>query len=144
MPKSLLLAVLLAVAALPVQADTFKDEADLRQFGERVMASVARGDLDGAFAAMKPYIVVSEAEFDAAVLQSRAQRQQFQARYGRTLGYELIDEKRLGSSLVRLTYIEKTEKHALPWRMYFYKAPAGWVLNSFVWNDQLPQLFSTP
>jgi hypothetical protein len=144
MLKPLLLAVLLAAFAPPSCADTLKNDADLRPFGDRVMAEVAEGDLDAAFAAMKPYIVVSEAEFDAAVLQSRAQRQQFQARYGRTLGFELIDEKRLGGSLVRLTYIEKTEKHALPWRLYFYKTQDGWVLNSFTWNDQLPALFSTP
>jgi len=54
----------------------------------------------------------------------------------------MLRPKNLGQSLVMVTCIEKTEKHALPWLFYFYKSPQGWVLNSFVWNDNLPSLFS--
>jgi hypothetical protein len=44
------------------------------------------------------------------------------------------------TSLLKLTYIEKTERHALPWMFYFYRSPTGWVLNTFVWHDQMQNL----
>lgn len=123
-------------------ADTIKAEPDIKPFTENVMGKVAKNDLIGAFSAMKPYVIIPEAEFQSAVLNSKAQRDQFGARYGKTIGYEYIGQKKLGESLIRYTYIEKTEKHALPWIFYFYKGPAGWVLNSFIWNDQMQQIFS--
>jgi hypothetical protein len=43
--------------------------------------------------------------------------------------------------VLRLLYMEKTEKHALPWAFIFYKTPKGWMLSSFGWNDKMPQFF---
>ncbi len=106
------------------------------------MAKVAAGDLDGAFNAMKPYLVIPSAEFDALVVNTKAQRGLAGTRYGKIVGSECFGQKKLGQSLVMVTSIEKAEKHALPWLFYFYKSPQGWVLNSFVWNDNLPSLFS--
>jgi hypothetical protein len=123
-------------------ADTLKSEGDLRSFCDRVMGSLAKGGTSAAFAEMKPYAIISGAEFDSMTLSSKAQREQFGARYGKTLGFEFIRQKKAGESLVLLTYVEKTEKHALPWLFYFYKTPSGWMLNSFQWNDQMPKLFS--
>jgi len=90
---------------------------------------------------MKPFVLVPEAEFEAMALASKSQRDQFGARYGNPIGYEFLGQRKVGDSLVRLTYIEKTDKHALPWMFYFYKTPTGWALNSFQWNDRMPQLF---
>ena len=122
-------------------ADTLKTETDLRPFSDRVMAALVKGGIASAFAEMKPYAVVSGPESDAVALTSQAQWDQFGARYGKTVGYEFIGQKKRGDSLIRLTYVQKTEKHALPWTFYFYKTPAGWVLNLFQWNDQTQLLF---
>jgi hypothetical protein len=77
-------------------------------------------------------------------LNSQSQRDQFGARYGAAAGNEFIAQKKVGDSLLRLVYIEKTERHALPWTFIFYRGPKGWVLNSFNWNDRLPDLFGAP
>ena len=122
-------------------ADTLKAESDLRSLGDQVMAAVVKGGMSPAFEAMKPYVLIPESEFQSLALASKSQRDQFGARYGKTIGYEFIGQRKLGESLIRLTYIEKTEKHALPWMFYFYKTPSGWALNSFSWNDRMPQLF---
>lgn len=124
-------------------ADSLKSESDIKSFADNLMTKIAKGDMTSAFNMMKPYVIIPEAEFQSAALNSKAQRDQFGVRYGRTIGYEYIGQKKIGESLVRFVYIEKTEKHVLPWMFYFYKAPAGWVLNSFFWNDQMPQLFVT-
>jgi len=137
---------LLAVAVLALNvahADALKSEAHLRPFADSVMAKVGAGDLVGAFALMKPYTIVPGAEFDATALNSKAQRDLVGARFGVAAGYEFIGESKVGQSLLRLTYIEKTERHALPWMFYFYRSPDGWVLNAFLWHDQLQSLFGT-
>lgn len=122
-------------------ADTLKDEEEVRQLADRIMARAAEGNIVGAFDVMKPYIIIPESELQSGALQSQSQRDLFAARYGKSIGYELIEEKKLGQSLLRLHYIEKTAKHALPWTFYFYRSPAGWVLNSFDWSDQIQGAF---
>ena len=72
---------------------------------------------------MVPYTVLPSVEMQSIILQSKAQRDQYGSRYGKSIGYELISEDKAGESLVRLVYIEKTEKHALPWTFYFYNSP---------------------
>ena len=134
--------LLLALGLGTAQAATLADEAAIRSFADGVMAKVGKGNQTGAFAAMKPYTIIPSSEFDAMVLQSKAQRDQFGARYGKPVGYEFISLKRTGQSLLKLTYIEKTEHHALPWLFYFYRGPKGWVLNSFLWHDRMPDLLS--
>lgn len=122
-------------------ADTFQSETEAKQLTEKVMAQVAKGDLSTAFSTMKPYVVIPESEFQDLALQTKSQRDQFGTRYGRSIGYELVSEKRAGDSMLRFIYVEKTEKHALPWVFYFYKSPTGWVLNSFAWNDRIQSAF---
>ena len=125
-------------------AATLKSEVEIRAFADRIMTKVAAGDLTGAFADMKPYVIVPATEFDAMASSSKLQRDQYGARYGAPTGYEFIAQKKIGDSLVRLIYIEKTERHALPWTFIFYRGSKGWVLNSFYWNDRLPELFGAP
>jgi hypothetical protein len=140
MLRALLLGIPLCTFGLSF-ADTLKSESELRLFADRVMGTLEKGGTMAAFAAMKPYTIIPGSEFDSIALASKSQREQFGARFGKTVGFEFIGQKKLGESLIRLTYIEKTEKHAFPWRFYFYKTPSGWALNSFLWNDQMPQLF---
>ena len=144
MPRglSVLASVLLIAAAGSARADALESDAQLLKFTEGLMAKVAAGDLDGAFQAMKPHLVIPPAEYDALVMNTKAQRGLAGTRYGRVVGSECLSQKKLGESLLRVTCIEKTEKHALPWLFFFYKSPRGWVLNSFVWNDNLPSLFT--
>ena len=141
MLRVMLIATLLSFSSAP-SADTLKSESDLRPLADRIMAVVVKDGISAAFETMKAYTVVPESEFQSMALASKSQRDQFGGRYGKTIGFEFIGLKKVGESLVRLTYIEKTEKHALPWTFYFYKTATGWVLNSFQWHDRLPQVFS--
>jgi hypothetical protein len=140
--KRLMIILVAAFGLGTAHAATLQTDADARAFADRVMAKVAKADLPGAFAEMKPYTIVPPAEFDAAALQSKSQRDMVGTRFGATIGYEFIGEKRSGQSLLKLTYIEKTEHHALPWLFYFYRTPKGWVLNSFNWHDRMPDLLA--
>jgi hypothetical protein len=132
------LTILICATAI---ADTLKDEKAMRQLSDSVMGKVASGDFMGAITVMKPYSPLSEAEMDSIALQTKAKRDQYKERYGTTIGYEFIDQKKVGESLYRLQYIEKKDKHAIAWTFLFYKANDAWILNEFKWSDQPARLF---
>ena len=122
-------------------ADTLKNEVKMKALTDRIMQKVSTNDLTSAFSIMKAYVPISETEVDAVAIQSKAQREQYGKRYGSPIGFEFISSKKVGESLLRLQYIEKTEKHALPWSFCFYRTSKGWTLNTFQWNDQFQRLF---
>ncbi len=140
--KRVLIACSAALLSITTFAATLKSEEEAKRNAEEIMAQVAKGDMPAAFNLMKPYVVIPEAELQGMALQSKAQRDQYIGRYGKAIGYEFISEKKAGNSLLRFIYAEKTEKHALPWMFVYYKTPAGWVLNTFMWNDQISLLFT--
>lgn len=131
--------------ALPAhaQAETLKTADDVQKFTVRVMSAVGRGDLQAAYTALKNYSVLPVAEIDTGLQQTQAQRgnNAFAARYGKTVGHELIGKRKLGSSMLRYAYIEKTERQPLPWVFHFYQSPKGWVLNEFGWDGNAAALY---
>lgn len=141
--KKILLTILLLGLILvnSAAALTVADEPAAKELCNAIMGKVSTGDLDGAFKLMKPYIPVSETEIDSIALQTKTLREQFGKRYGNSIGYEFIDSKKVGDSLLRFRYIEKTNQHALPWVFYFFKSKDGWILNSFDWKDTFGELF---
>jgi len=132
----------LLLAASIARADTLKAEADLKPFADKVMSTTVSSGLKAGFAVMRPYLVIPEAELENVLTRSIAQRSETATRYGKTIGYEYVGRRKLGDSLVRLTYIEKTERQALPWMFHFYQTRNGWVLSSFLWNDRASELFN--
>ncbi len=64
------------------------------------------------------------------------------AKFGEILGYELLDEKHHGSSLVRLVYLMKSSKQPTVWIFHFYRPQESWSLISVNFGDQLGVLES--
>lgn len=135
------LLVSLLLRAGPASAEVFADEAALRAFGDKVMTLVAKGEHAKALDLMKPYTLQPPDEFKSTAEASQASRAQHATRYGKPVGFAFVSQRKVGDAVLRLLYMEKTEKHALPWAFIFYKTPKGWMLSSFGWNDRLPQFF---
>lgn len=125
--------------------ETLKTEADVQQFTVQVMSAVGRGELQAAYTALKIHSVLPAAEIDAGLQQTLAQRANdaFATRYGKTVGQDLIGKRKLGSSMLRYAYIEKTERQPLPWVFHFYQGPKGWVLSEFGWDGNAAALYLT-
>jgi len=140
--RTALLVAGLVHAASAARAETLRVESDLKPFADKVMSTTVNSGLKAGFAVMRPYLVIPEAELQNVLVRSIAQREETAARYGKTIGFEYVGRKKLGDSLVRLTYIEKTERQALPWMFHFYQTRNGWVLSSFLWNDRASELFN--
>ncbi|QDQ73177.1 hypothetical protein FNZ56_04465 [Pseudoluteimonas lycopersici] len=108
---------------------------------DQVMRLVSSGDLKGGFDLMKPYAVVPPAEIDAASGQAELQKPLFLARFGKSIGYELIRKDEVGSSVAQVIYLQKFEKHAMVWRFILYRGNDGWTVNSFKFVDDITTAF---
>lgn len=137
-----LIAFLLLFSAMQLSmADSFPTSAAAKDFTDKVMAKVATGDIQGGLEMMKPYTIVPSAEFDAMVGQAALQLPTITQRFGKSLGQEFIGEARVGESLVRLIYISRYERHAMRWRFFLYKGGSGWVINTFLFDDRIHEIF---
>jgi len=56
--------------------------------------------------------------------------------YGEAIGFELMEEAKMGKSVVRLVYLLKLEHHPIIWEFYFYKPADHWVVANIKFNDQ--------
>ena len=132
-------ALLFCTSAMAVE--TFKDENAMRTFSDEFMGKIGSGNLKEAYDFLKPYANMNSVEVDSAAEETKQLRQKAAMRYGPTKGYQFISEKKVGDSLYRLLYIEKTEKQAVPWVFYFYRADDTWRLDEFDWTDRVAVMF---
>ena len=144
MTKAWMLCAICFVAPALASAETLQDEDAAKALTEEVMSKVAAGDLDAAFNAMKRYapILSMSGQIQTAAEQTKSQRLQYEQRFGSPTGFSFVDSKKVGDSLLRIRYMLRTDRHALPGVFYFYKSKEGWTLNSFIWSDDFSPLFS--
>src|SRR5450830_308287 len=95
-----------------------------------------------AYSAMTPYALADVNTLDRARVSARNSRMQLEQFIGSSVGYEFIRSEKVGDSLLKLVYIEKAEKQAIPWQFIFYKTGAGWALSAFSNSDNINTLFS--
>jgi hypothetical protein len=73
--------------------------------------------------------------------QAKLQQPMTAQRFGRSQGVEFLREERAGESLLRITQIQRYERHLTRWVFYFYRTNSGWVLNTFHFDDNVRALF---
>lgn len=135
-------AVLLAwpfVAA--AQSKYLASPQEARKAAEGIVASVAAGNPAGAWTELRPLSVVPPAEFDVFEAQYGSQANTVLQRFGAPVGYELLREEPLGTSLVRYTFLVRHEKAPLRWLLTFYRAEKGWVVTDFNFDGNVAALF---
>ncbi|KAF1044648.1 MAG: hypothetical protein GAK35_01642 [Herbaspirillum frisingense] len=140
-PRTLLAALALGGAIHAAQADTLKSESEVRALADKVMAQAGAGRTDDAYGLLSPYSLIDIRTLEIARGNARNSRMAIEAQVGGSVGYEFIRSEKVGESLIKLTYIEKTEKQAIPWMFIFYKAPGGWGVSAFSNGDNVDALF---
>jgi hypothetical protein len=59
---------------------------------------------------------------------------------GKILGYEFVNQKVFGNSIVEQIYILKLQENIIVWKFYYYRASNIWTLNTITFNDQMKSL----
>ena len=129
--KSALLFMLALAVTFPSIADTLKTEDDLRPFTDQIMGSLSKADTATTLRKMRPYMTISDSEFEALVAEAVSTRDRYRREAGKQLGFDFFSQKQMGDSMTRLTYGESAKQLRLTWVFFFSKTADGWVLNNF-------------
>lgn len=111
------------------------DEAGPRQRAEQFLATLSRGEIDKAYDQLFAGSEVASAQptrIDALKRQTTANL----PIYGKAIGYDLVLEKSFGTSVVRLLYVLKMEKHPVVWEFFFYRPKDKWFIANVGLNDE--------
>ncbi|MEQ1768048.1 MAG: hypothetical protein ABL859_11510 [Methylotenera sp.] len=124
-----------------VIADTLKSPLEARELTNKVMSKMDEGDIESGLLLLKPYSIVPPAEYDVLLDKLKMQLPVMSQRFGNSIGHEFIRDEKSGENILRITQIHRFEKHPMRWCFYFYQGKNGWVLNTFITDDDIRQLF---
>jgi len=125
-----------------ISADTLKDENQVEKLAKDVMVHVGKGETVKGLDLMAPYLIIPKSEFETTKNQFAMQAPMLASRFGKTLSSDYVNTEKVGTSLIKIMYIQKFERHLMYWNFYFYKPKDSWVLNTFRSNDRLELLFN--
>ena len=97
------------------------------------------GQVDAAYDTLVKDSVIADREEDVAGLKKRTHAALDD--FGPISGYEVVDERVVGSSLLRRSCISLNSDLPLRWRFYFYKSKGTWKLVDLRVDDALVELF---
>lgn len=106
---------------------------------ELFFLALKSGQVDAAYDALVRDSIIAERKEDVAALKSRTKTALDS--YGPVAGFEVVDEKVVGASLLRRTAVSLNSDLPLRWRFYFYKSGGAWRLVDLRVDDALVELF---
>lgn len=95
--------------------------------------------VNAAYDALVKGTIIADRAEDVTALKSRTTTAL--DNYGPISGYEVVDEKSVGSNLLRRTVVSLNSDLPLRWRFYFYKSGGAWRLVDLRVDDALVELF---
>lgn len=120
---------------------TLKESADAKWICEMFMLKLVNSGVQEAFDELRPYFALEKEEIDMIQIQTYQQMEAIRPRYGEVVGYTLLKEEILGDTVLKYTYLQKFERHAIRWLFFFYKPGNTWIFNEFYVDDKLRELF---
>jgi len=108
---------------------------------DRVMQHVAAGRTLEGFDLARPHALVTNAQMDEFIQQVATHQATWDARFGKSTGYELLRNDTVGESLIRTIFLHRFDEHAIVWYFIWYRGTKGWVLNRFVFLEDSTKLF---
>ena len=126
--------VLVCVVAFLPAARAADPAARVR--AETFFRTVIDGDTSKAFDALMDGSLIPTSQPNA-VSHLRSQLETGLRVYGQPVGFDLLEEKPFGPSLVRCVYLFRLEKYPLTWQFFFYKGKDRWLPVNVRFNDSL-------
>ena len=106
---------------------------------EMFFLALKGGQVNAAYDALVKDTIITERREDVTALKEKTS--QALDSYGPVTGFEVVDEKVVGSSLLRRTCVSLNTDLPLRWRFYFYKSAGAWKLVDLRVDDGLVELF---
>ncbi len=132
---------LIALWTMPGHSEQ-PDADPLRALSDKAMAKLKDNDLPGVFEVLQAHGKWTEDQRTDAIEDWKKRREKAAMLIGKPVGeIEFLKKEVLGKCFVRYTYLEKWEKHALVWRLIYYKPKDEWNLQGIGWDESVPLLF---
>jgi hypothetical protein len=126
-------------AAPPISTPVPRAPADPSEVVDAFFLALKAGQIDAAYDGLVKGSIIADRPEDVAALKKRTQ--EALDNYGPVSGYEMVDEKVVGTTLMRRTCISLNADLPLRWRFYFYKFEDAWKLVDLRVDDGLVELF---
>jgi hypothetical protein len=113
-----------------------------RHFADGVMQKVGNDEMAGAFEVIAENLPVTVTADEVKRLQAQAmQMRERAAQAGNLLGSSYVKRDIAGDVFARFTYVQKFERTAVVWHLFFYKPEDRWFLHGVSWHLNLGVLF---
>jgi hypothetical protein len=129
MVKQIFLLVFLSTMLFDAHAQTLP-----RSMAESFLSTIAQGKIAGGYVKLFEGSNIAKEKGAGAAI--RKQTEVALPPLGKVLGFDLIREEQFGTSLVRLVYLLKSERHLTTWEFYFYKPKAAWFVAEVNFSDK--------
>jgi hypothetical protein len=126
-------------AASPVPSPNPQKAGNPSEAIETFFATLRGGQIDAAYDTLVKDSIIADRRDDVAGLKKRTR--DALDNFGPISGYETLDERLVGTSLLRRTCISLNSDLPLRWRFYFYKSEGTWKLVDLRVDDALIELF---
>ncbi len=126
-------------AATPAQAPSPGKVASADDILNAFFLALKADQVDAAYDALVRNTIIAERQKDVDGL--KAKTKEAIDGYGPIAGYEVVDEREVGTVLMRRTCISLNSDLPLRWRFYFYKTQGEWKLVDLRIDDGLVELF---
>jgi hypothetical protein len=115
------------------------DAAAPAQVAAQFFASLREGEIEQAYTALTKGSKIGDRPEELRLLKQKT-KEAIEV-FGVISGYELVENKAVGTRLIRSTYISLGKEFPLRWRFYFYKADSVWRLVDLRVDDKLTGIF---
>ena len=109
------------------------------EIAEHFFASLREGEIDQAYAALTKGSKIADRPEELRLLKQKT-KEAIEV-FGVISGFELVENKTVGTRLTRATYVSLGKEFPLRWRFYFYKADNVWRLVDLRVDDKLSGIF---
>ena len=127
-------------AAAPANVrETHSDAGAPARIAAQFFASLREGEIDQAYATLTKGSRIADRPEEMRLLKQKT-KEAIDV-FGVISGFELVEDKKVGTRLIRSTYISLGKEIPLRWRFYFYKADSVWRLVDLRVDDKLTGIF---
>jgi hypothetical protein len=140
MHERIAIALICLLVAGPAMCADLLTTAQAKELAANVMKLVVADRAADAITSLKPYWPLPDSELEMLSLKIKSQYETINGRFGAAVGYEFVRERQVGDFLYEVTFVEKRQKHALPWRFIYYKSSKVWLINAVSFSDKIAEL----
>lgn len=130
--KAVMIALVLIIAAM--QVSFAQQTTDPKAWAEQFLGVLVERGAREANQFLRENSYLGQQKPETVIGQTESMQYYFEM-HGDALGYELLKEIKLGSSVLLLTYVVKHENHFVLWNLDFYNPKTGWNLQHFGAED---------